>query len=82
MDAIARVITEAAVAATLAAANERQASWRDWVHQARAGGASKAHKHVKEPEAWVPDEVETAQGIVSAAPKDLQNYQVKFWVTI
>jgi hypothetical protein len=29
----------------LAAANERQASWKEWVHEALEGGASKAHKY-------------------------------------
>ena len=67
---------------TLEAANERQTRWKEWVHQALDGGASKAHKYVKEPEAWVPDEVVTPQGIISAAPKDLLDYQVKFWINI
>ncbi len=30
----------------------------------------------------MPDEVETPQGIISAAPKDLLNYQVKFCINI
>ena len=67
---------------TLEAASERQTRWKEWARQALEGGASKPHKYVKEPEAWVPDEVVTPQGIISATPKDLLDYQVKFWINI
>ncbi len=77
IETILKVMETRAHETTLEAASERQTRWKEWVHEALEGGASKAHKYVKEPGAWVPDEVVTPQGIISAALKDLLDYQVK-----
>jgi ribonuclease HI len=67
--------------ATDQATKERQQRWKDWVGEALEGGARKVHRLLKEPEAWVPEEVQE-EGKISTDPRALHRYQVKFWHNI